>query len=495
MSYAVGDDKYAMASERNRFAPPSYDYGMELTESPMSIMAPPAPAYSTPPTVPGEKYVMRDEERYPTVIDVPSGLIPYEPGPGETSAASATTMSPITRNLAGLPANDQSWNRNPENEPLPERVPVRTILGMPRRRFFMSATGVGMLVLCAIIIGVAVGITKSKSNRKFPSITAAGTFTGANSTEWKMYVVHAETDSDQVSMKFNDGTGRWSDSQTLNFTIVPKLDDPMTATSVSGNDGSLYLNIFYIHEQNIALANFSCLQEACRSIYNGFITKGITYPLSDDSGLEAVYINSTAGYRVFYHNTDKYVTQLASPGDGNWDHGQPISGKALKGSSITATVLDGDIIVLYVDDKDKILYNVQTTDGRWRNPTAVLPSAPYKWKALAPISASYQSRADRLSVFYTGSNSHVYQLFATNASSDAFAEITRGDRQATSTSGISTAGWNTQPYRDLSWAPSDAAGAEIASLGWDNQSRFFRLISGKLAESIGINDIWSADFI
>ncbi|PVH78367.1 hypothetical protein DL98DRAFT_516843 [Cadophora sp. DSE1049] len=476
MSYTVGDDKYAMASERNRFAPPSYDYGMELTESPMSINASPAPTYSIPPTVPEEKYVMRDEERYPTVIEVPSGLIPYEPGPGETSAASGTTMSPLTRNLAALPANDQARSPNPENEPLPERAPVRTIFGMPRRRFFMIATGVGMLVLCAVIIGVAVGVTKSKSNKKFPSITAAGVFAGANSTEWKMHVVHAKTGSDQVSMKFNNGTGEWSEKQTLNFTIIPKLDDPMTATSVLGNDGNLYLNIFYVHEENIVLANFSC-------------------PLSEDSGLESVYINSTAGYRIFYHNSDKYVTQLAGSGDGTWDHGQTISGKALKGSSITATVVGGDIVVLYVDDKDKILYNVQATDGRWRNPTPVLSSALFKWKALAPISASYQSGTDILSVFYTGSDAFIYQLYATNASTDAFAEITRGDLQASSTSGISTAGWNTEPYRDLSWGPSDAAGAEIASLSWDNQSRFFRLIGGTLAESIEINGVWSADFI
>jgi len=362
-----------MASERNRFAPPSYDYGMEMTESPMSINASPAPTYSIPPTVPEEKYVMRDEERYPTVIDVPSGLIPYEPAPGETSAASATTMSPLARNLAALPANDQTPMPKPENEPLPERTPARTILGMPRRRFFMIATGVGMLVLCAIIIGVAVGVTKSKANKKFPSITASGVFAGANSTEWKMHVVHAKSGSDEVSMKLNNGTGEWSEKQTLNFTIIPRLDDPMTATSVLGNDGNLYLNIFYIHEHNIVLANFSCLEAACTSVYNGVITKGITYPLSDDSGLESVYINSTTGYRIFYHNSDKYVTQLASPGDGTWDHGTTISGKALKGSSISATVLGGDVIVLYVDDKDKILYNVQATDGRWRNRT--LPHA------------------------------------------------------------------------------------------------------------------------
>ena len=127
--------------------------------------------------------------------------------------------------------------------------------------------------------------------------------------------------------------------------------------------------------------------------------------------------------------------------------------------------------------------------------TPVLSSAPFKWKSLAPVSTSYQSGTDILSVFYTGSEARIYELYATNASTNAFAEITRGDLQANSTSGISTAGWNTEPYKDLSWGPSDAAGAEIASLAWDSQSRFFRLIDGKLAESIEINGVWSADFI
>ncbi|KAK0104891.1 hypothetical protein ONS95_005156 [Cadophora gregata] len=478
-----------MASERNRFAPPSYNYGMELTESPMSIQAPRAPTYSYTPTVPQEKYVMRDEERYPTVVEEPAGLIPYEPVAEDSSATS------VTRNVAAPSLDDQMSIAKPENEPLPERAPVRTILGMPKKRFFMVMTVVGMVVLCLIIIGAAVGVSKGKSNTKFPSITAAGVFTGANNTEWKMHVVHAKTGSDHFSVKFNNGTGPWSERQSLNFTIIPKLDDPMTATSVLGNDGNIYLNLFYVHDENIVLANFSCIQEACTPVFNEVITKGITYPLSHDSSLESVYINSSAGYRIFYHNSDKYVTQLGSAGDGTWDHGAAISGKALEGSSISAAIIDGAITVLYVDDKDKILYNVQAREGRWRNPTAALPSAPFQWDALATVAASYRPGTDVLSVFYTGSDARIYELYATNASTEAFSQITRGDLEANSTSGISTAGWNTEPYTDLSWGPSDAPGAAIASLAWDNQARFLRLMGGKLAESVGIDGVWSANFM
>ncbi|KAL5314178.1 hypothetical protein ACEPPN_018603 [Leptodophora sp. 'Broadleaf-Isolate-01'] len=487
MSYTVGDDKFAMTSERHKYAPPSYDYGMELTESPMSINASPAPRYGTPPNLPAEKYVMRDEERYPTVVDIPSGLIPCDPA---QEGASATTLN---RNVVDYDQAARSQKSGTES--LPQRQPPRTILGMPRRRFFMIATGVGVLILCAIIIGVAVGVTNSKSHKKFPSITSAGVFTGANRTEWKMHVVHAKTGSDDVLMKFNNGTGAWSPDQTLEFDIAPSMDDPMTATSMLGSDGNVYLNIFYVHEQNIVLANFSCVAEICMSVYNDVITKGITYPLSATSAIESVYLNSTLGYRVFYHNTDKYVTELGSQGDGTWDHGRTISGKALSGSSISASVINDDVVLLYVDDKDKTLYNVQSVDGWWRNPTPILSSAPTKWKPLAPVSASYQSGTDILSVYYTGSDARIYEIFATNASSEDFAQITRGDLEPNSTSGITTAGWNTQPYKDLSWGLSDAAGAEIASLAWDSQSRFFRLIEDKLAESIEINGVWSADFI
>ncbi len=349
-----------MASERNHFPPPSYDYGMEMTESPISIHA--APENSN--NLPADKYIMRDEERYPTVVEIPTGLIPYEPPPGETSATSANTLSPLTRNLAALPS------QKPEPEELPEKVPVRKIWGVPRRRFFMIATGLAVLAISAIIIGVAVGVvTKNKHRKRYPAITASGVFTGANATSWHMHIVHTNITTGAVTLKSNNGTGSWSAEQSLNLSVVPAVDAPISATSVLGNDGTVYLNLFYIHDNNIVLANITCVAAACTTISNNVISNGITYPLHTNSAIDSVYINSTMGYRIFYHNSDKYITQLGSTGDGTWDHGSTISGKALSGSSICASVLgdSGGINVIYVDDKDKELYNVQFDQNRWRN--------------------------------------------------------------------------------------------------------------------------------
>ncbi|KAI9050837.1 hypothetical protein LZ554_004956 [Drepanopeziza brunnea f. sp. 'monogermtubi'] len=500
-SAARGDDKFVMASERDHFPPPSYDYGMEMTESPVSIHA--APVAALPPQL-AERHVMRDDERYPTVVETQPGLCPYEPEQDVASAASATAsvspLSPTTRNFASLTAVDQGA-QTLEAKEMSDMEPARKILGLPRRRFFMVATAVGVTLLCAMIISVAIGVTTTRSReaKRYPAITASGLYIDANNTEWHMHLVHTNLTSGALTVKSNNGTGSWTSEQDVNLTIVPEMDAPISATSVLGHDGRVYLNLFYIKEGDIVLANITCVEAACTTISNAVISKEMTFPLLENSALDSVYLNSSMGYRVFYHNSDRYVTQLASPGDGTWDHGSTISGKALKGSSISASVLGdgGAINVIYVDDHTQSLYNVQFDDGRWRNPTSIITASPLpNWTPLTSISSSYQPATDILSAFFTGADKLVYQLAATNASTSEFAQIVRGDAPASpTTAGISTAGWNQTAYRDLAWAPSDAPGAEIASVGWAAQTRFFRLIDGDLAESLQMGGVWSANYI
>ncbi|OWP03242.1 hypothetical protein B2J93_2974 [Marssonina coronariae] len=489
-SYKPGDDKYAMASERNQYPPPSYNYGIEISQSPASPHAFPKTAH-----IPAEKYTMRDDERYPTVVEVeiPPGLIHYAPQEGESSAASANTISPLSRTLAA------HTTREPASEEASERRPGRKILGLSRRRFLMIATGVGFLMLCASIIGIAVLVTvRDQARTRYAALTVSGVFVGEENAEWNMQIVHTNMTSGAISLRSNNGTGGWTPDQALNFTIVPDLDAAMTVTSVLGTDGLIYINLFYIHDSNIVLANITCDSEECTTLSNDIITKDITYPIHKQSPLDSVYIKSS-GYRVFYHNTDKYITQLSSSGDGTWSHGAAISGKALSGSSISASILgeSGNILMMYVDAKKKQLYNViyDVPSGKWRNPTAILSDPIDQWDPVAAITSNYMIGSDTLSVYFTGSDSLVYQLSATNASTEAFSQISRGALEPNSTTGISTAGWDPTPYRDLSWQPSDGVGAEIASLGWQTESTFFRLIDGKLAESTERNGVWSATYI
>ncbi|PBP24516.1 hypothetical protein BUE80_DR004597 [Diplocarpon rosae] len=461
-----------------------------MLDSPSSPHAIPVTAH-----IPPEKYTMRDDERYPTVVEVeiPSGLIHYSPHEGESSAASANTLSPLTRTLTTLTTQE------PVSKEMPGRKHIQKIWGLPRRRFFMIATGVGVLMLCATIVGVAVALTlKNKVRTRYAAITASGVFVGEENAEWHMQLVRTNITDNTISLKSNNGTGSWSPDLPLDFTIVPALDAAMSVTSVLGTDGLIYVNLFYIHDNNIVLANITCDSASCTTLSNDIISKHITYPIHKESPLESVYIKSS-GYRVFYHNTDRYITQLSSAGDGTWSYGAAISGKALSGSSISASVLgdSGNILMVFVDSKEKQLFNVifDVPSARWRNPTPILSAPLDQWDPVAAITSNYMIGSDTLSVYFTGSDKLVYQLSATNASTDAFSQITRGVLKPNSTTGTSSVGWNPVPYRDLSWQPSDGVGAEISSLGWHSESRFFRLIGGDLAESVERNGVWSANYI
>jgi hypothetical protein len=313
-----------------------------------------------------QTHVMRDEERYPTVVEPEQGLHPYVSTDTHPILRNeiGDTMSPVSRNLDSL--------QKPQLPPAPAPAP-RTYFGISRPRFIRIASIVLVAVLVAIIIGVVVGLKLRNKPTKYPAITSSGVFLGTNNTDWNMHVIHTNMTTGKVTFRLNTGAANWTAEKTMNLSIVPALNAPLSAASVLGNDGNVYINLFYIKDRNIVLANVSCVFTTCKTIYNGVITKNVTYPLASDSGLDSVYNNGT-GYHVFYHNSDRYVTQLTTIGDGSWDHGETISGKALTGSSLSAALVgnSGAINVLYVDDRTKTLFNVQW-DTVWQNRMLPIP--------------------------------------------------------------------------------------------------------------------------
>lgn len=351
-----------MAQERGHFQPPSYNY--EASASTIS-----SPATS--------RYVMGDEERYPTVVE--TQLPPYIASIEMRSPRTFCTVSPLTATPpSGLqtPINDYamselSTNLNNLQKPLaPSTRAQSRICGVRRPIFLCVMAGCIATVIVGIIVGVVVGLKlRSKTTTRLPMITVSGVFAGGNNTDWNMQLYYTNKTTGDVNFRLNTDGATWGAVQVLNLSITPELDTSMSATSMLGTDGKIYLNLFYIKDAAIILANISCSSAySCTTEFNDSITKNDTFPLSDDSNLAAVYSDSTRSFLVFYLNSDHYVTQVSSnPADGTWDRGHTISGKALAGSGIGAAAVgtNGSVNVQYVDSTTKTLYNVQWDTNMW----------------------------------------------------------------------------------------------------------------------------------
>jgi hypothetical protein len=310
------------------------------------------------------EYVMRDDERYPTPVEEHPGLHPYTPPNPPTSAAiddivsPVTVVSPLSRNQTNL----EDFQKLELEVGQKTRTPRRKCCGIRLSIFLALLAGLAVILIIGIMVGVVEGLKlkREAETSRLPALVASGVYIGTNDTKWNSQIAYSNTTSGKVTFLLNSGENNFTSPQTMNLTMVPASNAPMSIVSMYGTDGNIYLSLFYIYDSSIVLANVSCSLSVCTTIYNGAISKDITYPIYKTSGLAAVYLGSS-GYRVFYHNTDRYLTELSTLGDGTWDHGTTIAGKAVAGSSISATEIgtSGMMAVLYVDDKSEDLYYIQ----------------------------------------------------------------------------------------------------------------------------------------
>lgn len=336
--------------EQPRLPPPSYSIDSSYR---LSI-----PRLSMSKT--GPEYVMRDEERYPTPIEEDPGLHPYTSSSPATASTIDTIISPII--LSPVSSNDEILQAVDEVASLKVEKP-RKNFSLRRRKRFLLVTGIALLLIIGSVVGIVVGLKlrKSSANIRLPALTSSGLYIGTNNTDWNTQISYMNTTSGEVNFKLSSGESNFTVAQTMNLTIIPATDAPMSMVSMLGTDGNIYLNLFYIADTSVILANLSCDSLTCTIISNAAISDKVSFPLYETSGLAALYLGSSLGFRVFYHNSDRYLTQLSSKSDGSWGHGTTISGKAVAGSAIAATEIgtSGMINVLYVEDKSEALYYVQ----------------------------------------------------------------------------------------------------------------------------------------
>jgi hypothetical protein len=105
----------------------------------------------------------------------------------------------------------------------------------------------------------------------------------------------------------------------------------------------------------------------CSNTRNTIISDKVTVPLSNQTGLAVVNVDDDQNWKVFYHDKNSMVSQLAGNSSG-FDQGQIIGGRALEGSSLAATNINSktnNINVFYVDGLSSDLYTFQFTDDEW----------------------------------------------------------------------------------------------------------------------------------
>lgn len=240
--------------------------------------------------------------------------------------------------------------------------------GVPRRIFIALVTGLTLLVIIGIVVGVVLALKlkeASEETTRLPALTSSGLFIGFNYTNWNSQIAYTNTTSGKVTFRLNSGAANFTAAQTMNLTIVPSINAPMSMVSLLGTDGNIYINLFYIDNSRIILANVSCDPGAaptlCTTIYNDAISDNLSFPVYEHSGLASLYLGTMdLGFRIFYHNSDRYLTQLSMNGRGVWDYGATISGKASSGSSISAAQVGNTsaLTVFYVEDKSEDLYYI-----------------------------------------------------------------------------------------------------------------------------------------
>ena len=339
------------------------------------------------------QYVMRDDERYPTPVEEDSGLHPYTPAFSPVTAfsqdtISPATVSPISRNLTTVTTSGSTLQKLEVEGNRRNQSPRRRCCGVRRRICIVLVVGLALLVIVGILVGVFVALKikeASQNTTRLPALTSSGLFIGANDTNWNSQIAYINTTSGKVTFRLNSGAANFTAAQTMNLTIVPSISAPMSMVSMLGTDGNIYINLFYIDNSKIILANVSCdpatVPTACTTIFNDAISGDLSFPVYEYSGLAALYLGTPdLGFRVFYHNSDRYITQLSMNGRGFWDHGATVSGKAPSGSSISAAQVGNTsaLTVFYVDDRSEDLYYI---------------SYNKTWEAGTPISSTIQYRA------------------------------------------------------------------------------------------------------
>ena len=112
----------------------------------------------------------------------------------------------------------------------------------------------------------------------------------------------------------------------------------------------------------------------CNTIANWYLPT--TIAPSNFTGLAAVNVNHAQDWRVYYHDTNGFVSELQGDNSG-FDLGKRIGGSGMNASSIAAVNVNSttnNINLFYVDRLTQALFQMEFAGGSW---TQRKPSTPH----------------------------------------------------------------------------------------------------------------------
>ena len=89
------------------------------------------------------------------------------------------------------------------------------------------------------------------------------------------------------------------------------------------------------------------------------------HSISNTTGLAALVLSSTAGYRVYYHDSEQAINQINYTSNNGWNYGGYVTQDVVSSNAIGAAFTDSNITVVNPRDSRNIEVSRWNTDNSW----------------------------------------------------------------------------------------------------------------------------------
>ncbi|KAK4162004.1 hypothetical protein QBC43DRAFT_242418 [Cladorrhinum sp. PSN259] len=290
-----------------------------------------------------------------------------------------------------------------------------------------------------------------------------------------------------------------TDGSVLSLDYTPKNGTPLAGTGYWTNVITI-ASIFYIDQKNqIANALFHCNMSNGKFESKGNWIVSKTAPsINNNTGLAAVLLGATGGYRVYFHDEEYQLNEIGYTDDENWKYRGVISkdinslpaiaaaftGKDDKSNITVATPRDDRYIAVTRYNSDKTWHRTTlpralqgnlTNSNTNRTDIAVNETAPANFTLTAwdgkpsSMGVSIDNEFTR-SIWYIGNDNNLYQVVNKNYF------------------------WSQRNQSEVFWPRADKPKADISVVTEFQSSmvRIYYMVNGSLAEVKYEDDTWKA---
>ncbi|KAK4229548.1 hypothetical protein QBC38DRAFT_359191 [Podospora fimiseda] len=286
------------------------------------------------------------------------------------------------------------------------------------------------------------------------------------------------------------------DGSVFSLDYTPKNGTPLAGTGY-WTEILTVASIYYIDQRNqIANALFHCNMSTGKFESKGnWIVSKPAPSIHNNTGLAAVLLGATGGYRVYYHDKDFQLSEIGYTVDDNWQYRGVIS-KDINASPAIGAAFSGKVNITVATPRDSrhiavTRYNNDTTWHRTTLPRAlqgnltnsetnrtniaINETAPFNftltaWDGTAKSMGVSIDKEYTRSIFYIGNDNNLYQVANKNYY------------------------WSQRNQSTVFWPKADKPSADLAVAYEFNTNlvRAYYMVNGSLAEIKFENDNWKA---